>query len=147
MKQLSKERLEKIANGGGYNFSEIEEMARALLAGMAQEPVADVVPWSSPNEERTCDIRWRRHDVAPGPLYAAPPAPVVSDAWIPCSERMPEPNVYVLVSNGVWVGQGLHSDGEHLEDDERWQDEHQEFIDLLHHPVTHWQPLPALPRG
>lgn len=36
------------------------------------EPVADVVVWSSPNEERTCDIRWRRFDVAPGPLYTAP---------------------------------------------------------------------------
>lgn len=61
----------------------------------------------------------------------------MTDAWIPCSERMPEPNVYVLVSNGVWVGQGLHNDGEHLEEDERWQDEHQEFIDFLHHPVTY----------
>lgn len=40
------------------------------------EPVADVVAWSSPDEERTCDIRWRRFDVAPGPLYAAPPAQV-----------------------------------------------------------------------
>ena len=43
------------------------------------EPVADVVVWSSPNEERTCDIRWRRFDVAPGPLYTAPPAPVVPE--------------------------------------------------------------------
>lgn len=41
----------------------------------ATEPVADVVAWSSPNEERTCDIRWRRFDVAPGPLYTAPPGP------------------------------------------------------------------------
>lgn len=41
----------------------------------APEPVADVVAWSSPNEERTCDIRWRRFDVAPGPLYTAPPGP------------------------------------------------------------------------
>ncbi|HFK4066135.1 TPA: hypothetical protein ACG1UU_003571 [Kluyvera ascorbata] len=43
----------------------------------AAEPVADVVAWFSPNEERTCDIRWRRFDVAPGPLYTAPPAPGV----------------------------------------------------------------------
>ncbi len=41
----------------------------------ATEPVADVVAWSSPNEVRTCDIRWRRFDVAPGPLYTAPPGP------------------------------------------------------------------------
>lgn len=36
------------------------------------EPVADVVEWHKEGEERTCDIRWRRHDVAPGPLYTAP---------------------------------------------------------------------------
>ena len=35
-------------------------------------PVADVVAWHHPTEERSCDIRWRRFDVAPGPLYAAP---------------------------------------------------------------------------
>lgn len=77
--QLSRERLEEkllehIKHGGD---SEEETMIRMLLAGMDSEPVADVVAWSSPNEERKCDIRWRRHDVAPGPLYAAPPAPVV----------------------------------------------------------------------
>lgn len=52
-----------------------------LLAGMGQEPVADVVAWHHPTEERTCDIRLRRHDLAPGPLYAAPqlPQPAVPD--------------------------------------------------------------------
>lgn len=34
----------------------------------------DVVAWSSPNEERTCDIRWRQHNVESGPLHTAPPA-------------------------------------------------------------------------
>lgn len=51
----------------------------AMAALMTPEPVADVVAWSSPSEERTCDIRWRRHDVKPGPLYTAPPAPVLID--------------------------------------------------------------------
>ncbi|MEQ6279465.1 hypothetical protein [Kluyvera huaxiensis] len=46
----------------------------------ATEPVADVVAWSSPNEERSCDIRWRRFDVAPGPLFRAPPDPDVLDS-------------------------------------------------------------------
>lgn len=48
----------------------------ALLASLEAEPVADVVAWSHPAEERTCDIRWRRFDVTPGLLYTAPPAPV-----------------------------------------------------------------------
>lgn len=47
----------------------------ALATSQVQEPVADVVAWSSPTEERTCDIRWRRHDVEPGPLYTAPSLP------------------------------------------------------------------------
>ncbi len=38
----------------------------------AAKPVADVVAWSSPNEERTCDIRWRQFDVVPGLLFALP---------------------------------------------------------------------------
>ena len=32
------------------------------------EPVADVVAWHKEGEERTCDIRWRRFDIAPGPI-------------------------------------------------------------------------------
>ncbi|MCE9980054.1 DUF3850 domain-containing protein [Leclercia adecarboxylata] len=53
----------------------------ALATSTVQEPVADVVAWSSPTEERTCDIRWRRHDVEPGPLFTAPQLlPVVPNA-------------------------------------------------------------------
>lgn len=69
----------KQSDGGnlGYMMADAAKAIDELLAqrktGMEQEPVADVVAWSSPNEERTCDIRWRRHDVAPGPLYAVPP--------------------------------------------------------------------------
>lgn len=49
-------------------------MARELLAyrEASRDVVADVVEWKKQGEERTCDIRWRRFDVAPGPLYAAP---------------------------------------------------------------------------
>lgn len=54
----------------------VRELARMALAAMDSEPVADVVAWSSPNEDRKCDIRWRRLDVEPGPLYRyAQPAP------------------------------------------------------------------------
>ncbi|RTN26270.1 hypothetical protein EKN94_04180 [Enterobacter quasimori] len=58
------------------------------LASLEAEAVADVVAWSSPNEERTCDIRLRRHDITAGPLYTAPPVPVaVPDMAIPQSMR------------------------------------------------------------
>ncbi|MFO6467400.1 hypothetical protein ACLB3Z_05910 [Escherichia coli] len=56
------------------------QVFRIALAAMDAEPVADVVAWHKEGEERTCDIRWRRFDVAPGPLFAvAQPAPVVPD--------------------------------------------------------------------
>lgn len=53
----------------------VKAMASELLAyrEASREPVADVVAWNKPGEERTCDIRWRRFDIAPGPLFAAPP--------------------------------------------------------------------------
>ncbi len=57
----------------------------ALLAAMDAEPVADVVAWHKECEERTCDIRWRRFDVAPGPLFAVaqPVANVPTfDEWL-----------------------------------------------------------------
>lgn len=59
------------------------KVAEFALAAMYAEPVADVVAWHKEGEERTCDIRWRRFDVAPGPLFAvAQPTPVVPDAYI-----------------------------------------------------------------
>ncbi|HBS6078447.1 hypothetical protein [Klebsiella pneumoniae] len=65
------------------SWDERIELAQIALAAMDSEPVADVVAWSSPNEERKCDIRWRRHDVEPGPLYRhAQLAPVVPDAYV-----------------------------------------------------------------
>ncbi|HFF8549417.1 TPA: hypothetical protein ACGEYS_002964 [Kluyvera cryocrescens] len=64
-------------NGGdmAYVISDAIKGLEELLVSREAVPVADVVAWSSPNEERTCDIRWRRFDVAPGPLYTVPPAP------------------------------------------------------------------------
>ncbi|EPD0170610.1 hypothetical protein ACR4TN_001147 [Klebsiella variicola] len=85
MSILTKEVIQKILNDdwllmddceGLENCTVIKELARMALAAMDGEPVADVVAWSHPNEERKCDIRWRRHDVEPGPLYRhAQPAP------------------------------------------------------------------------
>ncbi|WP_435340934.1 hypothetical protein [Klebsiella michiganensis] len=59
---------------------DVASALRELLSCRSALPVADVVAWSNPNEERKCDIRWRRHDVEPGPLYRhAQPAPVVPE--------------------------------------------------------------------
>ncbi|EOG4198119.1 hypothetical protein ACP3BO_003910 [Citrobacter freundii] len=65
------------SNGGNraYILADMLKVVDEVLAGRNAEPVADVVAWYKEGEERTCDIRWRRFDVAPGPLYAVPPKP------------------------------------------------------------------------
>ncbi|CAH3264210.1 hypothetical protein AI2602V1_1317 [Citrobacter freundii] len=92
------------------------------------------------------DAMRESYDACRAAMLQAGNSPVTPDGWINCRERLPKPNKYVLVCNGVWVGVGMYNNAEHFEDDERWQDEHGEFIDLLHHPVTHWQSLPAAPK-
>lgn len=83
---------EKLVRCKGRYHSEQNYRALAALFGVTvpdlpplegeQEPVADVVAWRKEGEERTCDIRWRRHDVAPGPLYAVPQAPEVPAGYV-----------------------------------------------------------------
>lgn len=74
---LSKAAAQSDGGNLGYAMADAVKVIDGAIAAFGAEPVADVVAWSSPNEERTCDIRLRRHDIAPGPLYSAPPAPVV----------------------------------------------------------------------
>lgn len=52
------------------------------------EPVADVVAWHKEGEERTCDIRWRRFDVEPGPLYAVPQSALLIPETLPCAVEL-----------------------------------------------------------
>ena len=74
---LSKAAAQSDEGNLGYAMADAVKVIDGAIAAFGAEPVADVVAWSSPNEERTCDIRLRRHDIAPGPLYTTPPAPVV----------------------------------------------------------------------
>lgn len=59
------------------------QVFRIALAAMDAEPVADVVAWYKEGEERTCDIRLRRFDVAPGPLFAVAQPVTVDNTFIP----------------------------------------------------------------
>lgn len=88
----------KRSDGGnlGYMMADAAKAIDELLAlrKAGNEPVADVVAWHHPTEERTCDIRLRRHDIAPGPLYAAPqlPQPAVVptfDEWCAATDNKP----------------------------------------------------------
>ncbi|HAS9375227.1 TPA: hypothetical protein ND788_003880 [Enterobacter hormaechei] len=77
LKTIAELEEERDATPGAVNEDAANALAamKLALASLEAESVADVVAWSSPNKERTCDIRMRRHDIKPGSLYTAPPAP------------------------------------------------------------------------
>ncbi|HBR4224628.1 TPA: DUF551 domain-containing protein [Klebsiella pneumoniae] len=131
----------KIGFGIGWNACRAAMLDRQLVDHVDEESLTSINPAPAMGSlSKTGEV-----------LHTNSPAQggnssVIPDTWIPVSEQMPESNKFVLVSNGVWVGQGLYDDSEHLESDEHWQDEHREFINVLHHPVTHWMPLPAAPQ-
>ena len=126
---------------------DVASALRELLSCRSALPVADVVAWSNPNEERKCDIRWRRHDVEPGPLYRHPqPAPVVP-GWIPVSERMPDVGVKVLCFPAK--DEPIHAtfNGQLWLQDVSWSGSEEPIDNVIPVTVTHWMPLPAGPQG
>lgn len=77
---LSKAAAQSDGGNIGYAMADAVKVIDGSIAAFGAEPVADVVAWNREGEERTCDIRLRRFDLAPGPLFAvAQPAPVVPD--------------------------------------------------------------------
>ncbi|HIE8320103.1 hypothetical protein [Salmonella enterica] len=77
---LSKAAAQSDGGNLGYAMADAVKVIDGSIAAFGAEPVADVVAWNREGEERTCDIRLRRFDLAPGPLFAvAQPAPVVPD--------------------------------------------------------------------
>lgn len=145
----------------GVNVSLAADMEKLTMACKAVAMTEDNPPAPAVPGEMTGSIAMTQYGIKPSNykqwvkgfnacravMLAQPVSPGCKPlgSWVACSEQMPEPNKYVQVSNGVWVGIGMYNDADNFEDDERWQDEHNEFIDLLHHPVTHWMPLPDMP--
>jgi hypothetical protein len=74
-------------------------------------------------------------------------APMLSEQWIPCSERMPEDNTEVMVhcafadEYGSWTGAGFHVPT-------GWKSQDSMIMDdiPIAFPVTHWMPLPQPPK-
>lgn len=165
----SKERLEKIVSwretyGAGHNVmlpaEEAEAMARALLAGMEQKPVAydqqqrdlmnSIVATAMKNNlERgdklvMADVFAATMALMQAGFRTHPAPPISASGWIKCSDRMPEDEQEVLTINRM--GHQFVS----------FFDEHSGlFFDRLDAPatecvehilVTHWMPLPNVPQ-
>lgn len=96
------------SEGGNLGYA-MADAVKVIDWVLASEPVADVVAWSSPNEERICDIRWRRFDVAPGPLYTATPAPVVQKVMSRLAYLLDEDQFHNIES--MVLAAGIHPAG------------------------------------
>ncbi|UIL53963.1 hypothetical protein LZU96_08565 [Pantoea agglomerans] len=77
----------KAASESDPNMRYMVELMVVALSALTAEPVADVVSWNHPVENRTCAVQLRRFDLLPGELFTAPPAPAahlagqVPDGW------------------------------------------------------------------
>lgn len=81
-----------------------------------------------------------------GPLAGRMKSPVIPDAWIPVSERMPEVGVKVLCYP---VGdEPIHAtfDGQLWLQDVSWSGSDEPIDNVIPVSVTHWMPLPAAPQ-
>ncbi|MFV2138830.1 DUF551 domain-containing protein [Escherichia coli] len=162
MTTITKERLLTIKQwretyGPGSNVvlpaEEAGELARIALASLEAEPVAWKVTFTQIDREYNTFTgmysdkaeveRWVRLHKACNfraditPLYTAQPVPVTPDAWISCSERMPDDAQWCVVeaADGYYVqcwseGQGW------LGDD----------ISIPECDVINWMPLPEPPQ-
>ena len=93
---FSDDELEMMQHENNPHSHAFRELLAYRKASMG--PVADAVAWNKPGEERKCDIRWRRFDVAPGPLCAAPPLQLVPTAG----------NSFRLSQQRIWSLKGLN---------------------------------------
>ncbi len=151
-KELIKEIKERI---GSLDVRDnIERRAYEIaLASLEAEPVAWKVTFTQIDREYNTFTgmysdkaeveRWVRLHKACNfraditPLYTAKPVPVTPDAWISCSERMPDKLIPVMV---------MYEDGEMwsaMWNGNRW-DDGTEYPDP--HSVTHWREMPAAPQ-
>ncbi|EPA8009631.1 DUF551 domain-containing protein [Escherichia coli] len=164
MTTITKERLLTIRQwretyGPGSNVvlpaEEAEELARIALASLEAEPV--VYMWDSerkdidaPGYYRTEHLVFAESSVKQWggrvvPLYTAQPVPATPDAWISCSDRMPEDTKMLLA----------FSQGEIVAAYWNWvvnpidYKKYRAFTYLsgnILDDVTHWMPLPEPPQ-
>ncbi|EIM3171150.1 DUF551 domain-containing protein [Escherichia coli] len=129
-----------------FKIGEVKNILTAFkvaLASLEAEPIAwecgENIILFNPD---TVEAYAKRAEISPKPLYAAPPVSVTPDAWISCSERMPEETGdIIVVSDGIVMSGISYSrrDGFYIAALEYDDDEP---ID----GVTHWMQLPEPPQ-
>ncbi|HHE6056518.1 TPA: DUF551 domain-containing protein [Escherichia coli] len=120
---------------------------RIALASLEAEPV--VYMWDSerkdidaPGYYRTEHLVFAESSVKQWggrvvPLYTAQPVPATPDAWISCSERMPDDGQWCVVNTEYGYYVQCWSEGQGWLGDD---------ISIPECDVTHWMPLPEPPK-
>ncbi|ELX1725165.1 ead/Ea22-like family protein [Escherichia coli] len=138
------------------------EAAKKRIAELEAEPVSQTYKLPSLPSSEVNDAAWKLHNMLTehGPLngrqfsnlkgcfyealkVAMRNYPVTPDAWISCSERMPDDGQHVIIiCDGAFVLYAQYRDGEFF-DVVRDGDE---FFETQSRNVTHWMPLPEPPQ-
>ncbi|EPE3788889.1 DUF551 domain-containing protein [Escherichia coli] len=85
----------------------------------------------------TVEAYAKRAEISPKPLYAAPPVSVTPDAWISCSERMPNDAQWCVVNTEYGYYVQCWSEGQGWLGDD---------ISIPECDVINWMPLPEPPQ-
>ncbi|WP_447088762.1 hypothetical protein ACOTR2_23670 [Enterobacter asburiae] len=112
MSKITRERAAQIAAGGGYNFDEVEELARIALASLEAEPVAYMVG-AQLLENMTQAIAYKADTALQiKPLYTAPPAPVSVPDLKPVGFLFVSDDGAVAYSPADWPMEGFNLIGQ-----------------------------------
>lgn len=147
--------LSDSAHDNQSSNSLLANVFRIALASLEAKPV--VYMWDSerkdidaPGDYRTEHLVFAESSVKQWggrvvPLYTAPPVPVTPDAWISCSERMPEIRQTVIGWNGYAVRQCVYTRNGYAKT-QKGREPRFETSTGIWHGVTHWMPLPEPPK-
>ncbi|MFV8849563.1 DUF551 domain-containing protein [Serratia fonticola] len=155
MKELDDFTVERLTElSTRENLPEVAALARIALAAKTAEPVGSFHIYEGQVDGTTDYVKDGEWPIDTGELlvYAAPVlnSPELPDGWIPCAERMPEPETPVLIMlNGTirkgaifWEHPTFEEGGQPFK---YWDDPDNDGQDWEVFDVTHWQPLPAPP--
>lgn len=159
MKQLSRELLQQIADdkivaGVDYGNDVPQAMARLLLAGMAQEPLAVVECWACKKDVEVsaigdcdgyCPSCGNPIDLDDEP-YGAPPAPVMSElVWSGYDLAAPEPvsnrdELPAGIPDRIWLNTAGEWPADGTEGEVTWCRDQQHELDTMYVRADVWIP-------
>ncbi|ENJ2273547.1 DUF550 domain-containing protein [Escherichia coli] len=147
LKHLSKEALEAAAEPD--DLSEWADMQFLLWDAQRRAGISDAEITAAMEDKLKINMerQWPEPKDGEPRLHIKEPgnSPVTPDAWISCSERMPEIRQTVIGWNGYAVRQCVYTRNEYAKT-QKGREPRFETLTGIWHGVTHWMPLPEPPQ-